>query len=167
MWAKKLIPYLILSSFVISATALAQGNETSTEMKWYSMEDAQLKAEQEGKKVLVFGYAVWCTYCRKMDKEVYTDTTVQREISEHFYPVRLNTESDNIIVFNGEEVKEGELAAYFRLTSLPTHYFVDEKGEILGTQPGFLPSQVFNPLLKYVGTDAYARMSFDKFMDDN
>ncbi|MEX0608565.1 MAG: thioredoxin fold domain-containing protein [Balneolaceae bacterium] len=147
-----------------SQSAVAQIIETDSGMKWYSMEEAQRKAKEEEKKVLIFGYADWCTYCRKMRKEVYSDTTVQKNIYEHYYPVQLNTESEDKIKFNGTEVVEGELAGYLRLTSLPTHYFLDEDGEILGAQPGFLPAEVFEPMLNYVGTGAFSNMKFEDYI---
>ena len=37
--------------------------------EWFSMEEAQKLAAEQQKKVLIFGYAEWCTYCLKMRKE--------------------------------------------------------------------------------------------------
>lgn len=164
----KIFQLTLISIFLLFLVvpSLAQVTETESDMKWYSMEEAQAKASEEGKKVLIFGYADWCTYCRKMRKEVYPDTTVQDNIYQDYYPVQINTESDAKLVFNGHEVTEKELARHLSLTSLPTHYFIDENGEILFGQPGFLAQEAFNPILQYVGSDAFTDMSFEDFINN-
>ncbi|MEX0719873.1 MAG: thioredoxin fold domain-containing protein [Balneolaceae bacterium] len=145
---------------------MAQVEETESGMQWYSLEEAQQKAKEEGKKVLIFGYADWCTYCRKMRKEVYPDTAVQNTIYRNFYPVQINTESEAKVNFNGTDMEEGELARYLRLSFLPTHYIINEDGDIMFAQPGFLSSEIFEPMLKYVGTEAYNEMDFEEFRSD-
>lgn len=54
-----------------------------------------------------------------------------------------------------------------RLTSYPTHYFIDAEGSILGAQPGFIEPYVYAPLLNYVGSDAFQEMSFDEYFEIN
>ena len=157
------IPFLLILLSVSSAHAQERIAESG--MKWYSLEEAQKIAAEENKKVLIFGYADWCTYCRKMRREVYPDSTVQASIYNYFVPVELNSESEENVIFNGETLKGRELAGYLRLTSLPTHYFVGSDGKILGAQPGFLPADVFDPLIRYVGTDSFGKVDFEAFMN--
>lgn len=143
----------------------AQVAETESGMKWYSFEEAHSKAKEEGKMILIFGHADWCPYCRKMRNEVYSDSTVREVIYKHFYPIQLDSESEQMVNFNGSEVEEYKLAAYLRLQSLPTHYFMDENWVTLGAQPGFIPAEVFKPMLEYVGTGSYTSMEFDEFLN--
>ncbi|MFN1834732.1 thioredoxin family protein [Balneola sp. MJW-20] len=163
----KSLTLLFVGLLFACTSAYAQERIAESGMKWYSLEEAQKIAKEEGKKVLIFGYAEWCTYCRKMRREVYPDSTLQSTIYDYYVPVELNSESDEDVVFNGQKIKGMELARYLRLTSLPTHYFVDSEGKILGAQPGFLPQEVFDPLLRYVGTDSFGTMDFEKFMEGN
>ena len=135
--------------------------------EWVSLEDAQMKAKETGKKILLFGYAEWCSYCVKTRKETFPDSTVLESLKEFYIPVQLDAESNEDIVFNGSKIPEFELARYLRLNSFPIHYFIDSNGEIIGAQPGFLEPNVYNPLLQYIGTDAFKSQSFDEFIEEN
>jgi len=107
--------------------------------------------------------AEWCPYCRRMRTEVYPNKGVQDTLLNYFYPVIIDNESSGKVVFNGEEVTEQELAYALRLRSLPTHYFINAEGKVLGAQPGFLPADVFQKLLSFVGSDSYSTMKFDEY----
>lgn len=157
--------FLIFVLVLVQASAaLAQQKTTPSEIEWLDFDVAIAKAAEDGKQILVFGMAEWCPYCRQMLREVYTDSTVQQAISEYFYPVKLDSDSDKIITYNGSKVSERELASYLGLHSLPTHYFMNSDWVIFGQQPGFLPAEIFLPMLEYVGTGAYMKMEFDQFM---
>jgi thioredoxin-related protein len=159
--------------FLLTALLVALSSETNAQTQaqidsgfdWISLEEAQVKAEETGKKILLFGYAEWCTYCLKTRKETFPDSTVLSSINEFFIPVQLDAESQDEIMYNGKKMPEYQLARYLRLSSYPTHFFIDSKGEILGAQPGFIEPFVYGPLLNYVGTDAYKNMGFEEFFE--
>lgn len=155
---------LLLALLSISTT-LAQESSVDSGVEWQSLEEAQKKAKETGKKVLVFGYADWCTYCMKMRKETYPEDNVQKSLSDDFIPVQINGESEEEIVFNGKTYKSYELARYLRLTSYPTHYFLNSDGKIIGAQPGFLPAEVFSPLMNYVSEDLFGKVPFLDYME--
>lgn len=153
---------LLLSSTLSFAQDQADFNSG---FEWVSLADAQVQAKESGKKILLFGFAEWCTYCLKTRKETFPDSTVLASISNYYIPVQLDGESDTEIEFNGQTLKENELARYLRLTSFPTHYFIDSEGEILGAQPGFIEPDIYTPLLDFVGTDSHKKMSFEEFFE--
>ncbi|MEQ9091108.1 MAG: thioredoxin fold domain-containing protein [Balneola sp.] len=155
---------LLLALLSISTT-LAQESSVDSGVEWQTLEEAQKKAKETGKKVLVFGYADWCTYCMKMRKETYPEDNVQKSLSDDFIPVQINGESEEEIVFNGKRYKSYELARYLRLTSYPTHYFLNSDGKIIGAQPGFLPAEVFSPLMNYVSEDLFGKVPFLDYME--
>lgn len=157
---------LVFIALLISQPLIAQeAGVAPSGMKWYSMEEAQKLAKENDKKVMIFGYADWCTYCRKMRKEVYPDSAMQSTIYRDFYPVQLNGESPDTVVFNGEKIPAVQLARYLRLSSYPTHYFVKPDGEVFLAQDGFIPVGTFIPMVEYVGTDAYKEMGFGVYMN--
>lgn len=155
---------LVLALLSVS-TALAQESSVDSGVEWQTLEEAQKKAKETGKKVLVFGYADWCTYCMKMRKETYPEDNVQKSLTDDFIPVQINGESEEEIVFNGKTYKSYELARYLRLTSYPTHYFLNSEGKIIGAQPGFLPAEVFSPLMNYVSEDLFGKVPFLDYME--
>tara|TARA_R110001599_G_scaffold150929_3_gene335379 strand:- start:85567 stop:86094 length:528 start_codon:yes stop_codon:yes gene_type:complete len=155
----------LLLAFLSAGTTLAQESSVDSGVEWQSLEEAQKKAKESGKKVLIFGYADWCTYCMKMRKETYPEENVQKSLSDDFIPVQINGESEEEIVFNGKNYKSYELARYLRLTSYPTHYFLNSEGKIIGAQPGFLPADVFSPLMDYVSEDLFGKVPFLDYME--
>lgn len=161
----KIVKLIFLLWLSVTTAVLAQEGETDTETEpvWYPLEEAQQLAKETGKKVLIFGMAEWCPYCRRMRTEVYPNKGVQDTLLKYFYPVIVDNESSEKVVFNGEEVTEQELAYALRLRSLPTHYFINAEGKVLGAQPGFLPADVFQKLLSFVGSDSYSTMKFDEY----
>ena len=146
--------------------AVAQ-QSTPDQIQWYSLEQAQQLAQKGDKKVLIYAEATWCGYCQKMDREVFPDSHVIRTMEKYYFPVRLDIESDRTITFNGREMTERRFAMEHRVTGTPTTFFVNDKGEILGAQPGFIPADVFSSLLAYVGSEAYTRVKFDQYLKGN
>lgn len=132
--------------------------------KVYTMEEAQALAKENGKKVLVEVYAVWCGFCRKMAAETHPTQKVKDAVDDLFYLVRLNAESEKEVVFNGETMTEAELAAAFGVASFPTTVFVDTNGDPLGYQPGFMDATTYTELISYVGTDSFKSTSFEDFV---
>lgn len=128
-----------------------------------ALENALLSAKESGKKVLIDVYAEWCPYCEKMHTEVYTETDVIEAVNEHFYLVKINIESQNEVNFLGNRMTESDFAKMLKSSSLPTTYFMNSSGELLGMQPGLLPADVFEDLLTFVGSDSYESLSFEEY----
>lgn len=163
---KRYLLILILPPLLLIMAFSQQPHTTVNEgVKWYSMKEAQRLAMENGKKVFIYAMAEWCGYCKKMEREVYPDQEVIKTLDTYYYPVILNIESDKTIVFNNETMTEQQFARKFRISATPTFFFLNEKGEILGAQPGYIPADTFNSLLTYVGTDTYAEMKFEEYLE--
>lgn len=133
----------------------------------YELEEAIKLASEKDKKVLIDIYAEWCPYCGKMHSDTYTDERVISAIEDHFLLVTVNIESNNKLNYNGREFTEREFSSYLSSGSVPTTYFLDSDGEILGMQPGLIPADVFSQLLNFVGSDAFLTQSFDEYRRAN
>lgn len=142
------------------------GKETK-EITWYSMSEAQELASENNKKVLVYAEAVWCTYCKKMEKEVFPKQDVIDSIARYYYPVRVDIESDKEHVFNEETLTGSQFAQKYRVQGTPTFFFIDQSGKILGAQKGYIPPEIFIDLLSFVGSDAHQRISFEEYTEEN
>lgn len=169
----------IIISFLVLLTAVgcAQDNqktgpEIQTQVKiekasdhfaWKSLSDAMQLAKENQKKVLVYANASWCTYCKKMEKEVFTKDDIQKLTSDYFYPVWIDIESEDSLTFRGRKMTEMIFSRSLRVTGTPTFIFFDEEGDIISGQPGYIPQDVYAQILRYVGTDAYEDQSFQEF----
>ena len=157
---RKIIITVLFIHF-IPVAALAQ--EAATEP--ISLEVALEKASEENKKILVDVYAAWCPYCQRMHSDVYTSEEVVKAISDYFIWVQINVESDNKVTYLGTEMTEAEFARALDNKNVPTTYFLNDEGAIIGVQPGYLDDDVFANLLNFVGSDAYLNTSFEEYVN--
>jgi len=157
---------LIITFSLFTITVFGQDDIQPDPQKmfdWKPMKEAQKLAADNNKKVLIYGNARWCTYCKKMEKEVFSLEEVQRKTSEHFYPVWLDIESQDSLSFRGTTMTQQQLSRGFRISGTPTFIFLDSEGEVIAGQPGFIPEEMYLNILEFVGTDAYLDQSFEDF----
>lgn len=90
-----------------------------------SYEKALEKARSENKIVMIDFYTDWCGWCKKMDREVFTDPRMTAA-SQSIVPIRLNAE------------KEGEdQARLLSVDGFPTIIFVDGTGKVIQRVVGY------------------------------
>jgi len=128
-----------------------------------SLAKAQELAKNSGKKVVIDFYASWCGYCKKMETEVYNVDTVGNTVNSFYEFVRIDIESEDLLMYNGRSFSMRELAGGFGIRSTPTYLFLDSEGKIIGAQPGFMPAPMFGLILSFVGSDAYKTQKFEDF----
>jgi len=160
----------ILRIIILAPIVLILGCATETpkfeEIQWISLEKAQQKASKDGKKILVNVYTGWCEFCKKLDSEVYPDSTVRMNMNSFYHSVRLDGESDDLISFNGEIMTKFQFAQELGVRSYPTILFIDSEGELILQINGYMPVNDFQSMLVYIGEEAYKRTEFHEFVVD-
>lgn len=159
---KKIVPIAVL---LLSITLSGVAQEA--DISWYELEEAQALAKENNKKVLIFAEASWCHNCKRMKREVFPQADIQQAMATYYYPVKIDVESDKLLMFNGEEMTQMEFSRQMRVTGTPTFFFIDAGGDVIGAQPGFLPRDVYKSLLAYVGKDLYNEIKFEAYLDQN
>ncbi len=141
------------------------GNESIAGMheSWSSLTDAMAQSGTVRKAVLVDVYTDWCGWCKKMDKDVYTDETVKQLLDRHFIAVKLDAESSDPVTVNGSTLSPAEFARQAGVTGYPTTLFLDETGKPITAIPGYVDAKRFASILQYVGEGHYRTMSYDAF----
>jgi thioredoxin-related protein len=148
-----------------TAMIYAQNEGVKDLYEWRSLKEAQKLADENNKKVLVYANASWCTFCKKMEKEVFTSKTVQEKTAKDFYPVWIDIESQDSLTFRGDTMTQAQFARTMRVTGTPTFVFFGPDGEIIAGQPGFIPEKVYVQILDYIGSDAYLKQSFEEYAE--
>ena len=145
----------------------------SIELKWCTLEEAEKMNKIVPKKLFIDVYTDWCGWCKKMDKEVFTNPEIVAYLSENFYTVKFNAETQDTIVFNGGKyvnlVKSARsthpLALWllgWRL-SYPSIVYFTEKLEYLGPMPGYKTAEQLEVIINYIGQDKFRTMSMEDF----
>jgi len=163
---KKFSSLLVFILLLTTGMLTAQNNKPA-ETEWVSMEDALLLARESGKKILIDVYDQGCPYCRRMHSQVYPSSEIVEVIDDYFIGVRVDVNSEETLKYLGQQFTERQFAVALRITGVPTAFFMNGDGEIIGQQPGFIPAVTFLKLLKFVGSDAYLKQTFAEFSESN
>ncbi|MEO1217405.1 MAG: thioredoxin fold domain-containing protein [Bacteroidota bacterium] len=104
--ACRIIGCLAAITLFLSAPLSAQESKS---VRWLSFEALEDSLSVEPKKVFIDFYTDWCSYCRKMDKKVFTNPEVIDVLNEEYYSVRFNAEIDSVVTFGGQEFQNDQI----------------------------------------------------------
>jgi len=90
-----------LLTFLLFLCTLTVAQEVKA-VRWLTFEQLEDSLNTKPKKVFIDFYTGWCTYCRKMDKVVFTKSEVIELLNEEYYSVRFDAESESEITFGGQ-----------------------------------------------------------------
>lgn len=131
---------------------------------WLPYNEGLLKAKKENKYVLIYFYTDECGWCRKMEKETYSNEEVKKILSDKFVNIKINARSENKVVENGEEISERKLATLFQVSGYPTTWFLESNYTKIAPLPGYVPADQFISVIKYIGEGWYKNISFEEYL---
>jgi len=143
---------LLVSLFIFQA--LPAESAESSGIQWYSYDEGMALGKNKAKKVFINFYAQWCGYCRKMDTRTFKDSAVMDYINTNFIAVKVDVD------------KERYVAAQYNISPLPDLWFISEEGEAIGNKPGYLSAKDLLPVLKFIQTESYLKMSYTQFLKE-
>jgi thioredoxin-related protein len=119
---------------------------------WYSWSEVQQQMEKEPKKIFVDVYTDWCTWCKKMDKNTFTDPKVAAFMNENFYAVKFNAEQKQDEVYQGQTLsyRPGGRRGVHQLAVVllngrlgyPSFAYLDENMNRIHVSPGYKTPEV-------------------------
>src|SRR6266436_2389769 len=111
---KKFITVTILGFLALSAGV-------SAAVDWGHDYDAALeKAKKDKKLVMVDLYTDWCGWCKKLDKDTYSDKDVAAKLAKDFIAVKVNPEKSQ---------RNAKLSRDFGTTATPHIVFVEAESK--------------------------------------
>ncbi|WP_439474460.1 thioredoxin family protein [Algoriphagus formosus] len=114
------------------------------QITWLKFEEAVAANQSDPKMLLVDVYTDWCGWCKKMDKETFTDPEVIKYVNENFYAVKLNAEdTKRTFDFMGKKFSEAQLAAAMRVRSYPNFVVIEPTLQNIAQLPGYRPADAF------------------------
>lgn len=132
-YALVLLPLLALVSF--------RPQKPAKELKWYHWNEGYEKALKEDKIVLVDAYTDWCGWCKRMDKDTYSDSAVIAKINKYFIPIKFNPEiPDSSYRIGDQTYTNGQLYSMLtrgESTGFPTTYYIYPKKMGIFIDPGY------------------------------
>lgn len=87
----------ILIMFFLWINMFSQHKEEINWKNWQELEEAY---EEEPKPVFIFFHAEWCAYCKKIEREIFTNKEVINQLNKNYYAVEMDAETQDTIVFD-------------------------------------------------------------------
>ncbi|MBW1650573.1 MAG: thioredoxin fold domain-containing protein [Deltaproteobacteria bacterium] len=159
MKSKKNIAIAIIVIFIslIIINRFLPSNVSSNEeanITWHKYGEGIKLAKEQKKKVFIDFYADWCVFCKKMEKKTFANADIANYMNQNFIAIKVFTDV------------EQKLTNEYEVTGLPSFWFLDEKNKRISKLPGFVSASKLMPILKFINTDSYKSMSFEKFMEN-
>ena len=89
--------YLKLFALVSLITLSSFSKPHEEKLVWLSWDEGYQKAVKNKKILLVDTYTEWCGWCKRMDRDTYTNAEVIKKINDYFIPVKFNPEIKNVV----------------------------------------------------------------------
>lgn len=123
---------LAASALLITmATALANPD-------WKDVSSGMQVAKQMHKYVLADVYTDWCGWCKKLDRDTFSDPDLSRFLDSKFVCVKANAED------NGPGQR---LAAEYGVNGYPCALVFDQDGKLIGRVGGYKDAQGYESAL--------------------
>jgi thioredoxin-related protein len=160
--------------FFVSALFLGFSSpDPEPKVKWLTFEEAAALAEKNPKKIFIDVYTDWCGWCKVMDKNTFANEKIANYLNENFYPVKLDAEQKEDIVFRGHTFKfvpsgnrgYHQLAAALlnNRMSYPSIVFLDEQFNMIQPIPGYQPPQEFEKLMTFIGDNHFKSTKWEEY----
>jgi len=124
---------------LLTLALIFSGNIHAQQVEWKTIQQAaKTDSKTNAKLYFVDFYTSWCGWCKKMDRETFTNPVVAKILNAYYIPVKFDAEGNSQFAWQGTQ--------YTNLASAPgsrpsTHSFAKA---ILGTQMGFPSFALFN-----------------------
>ena len=164
---KKLFLILLLAAPALLITA-----QTST-VKWYSIEEATALAKTDPRPIFVDAYTDWCGWCKKLDKDTFSNPVIAEILNSKYYAVKFDAEGKEPVTFQGREfVNDGSLGKTHQLAyallqgklGYPTVVFLTATSELITPVSGYKTPVQIEPMLVYFAGTTWQKQSYEEFM---
>jgi thiol-disulfide isomerase/thioredoxin len=120
---------VLIVLFLLYSAGIALADDTLTvkgiQFRHLTLEEAVAAAKKENKFVYLHGFADWCTHCKAMAENIYTDDEVAKLYNANYVCIKMDME------------KEGKaFAQKFKVTSYPALFYFDSNGDVVHRAKG-------------------------------
>jgi thiol-disulfide isomerase/thioredoxin len=140
---------------------LVTSSAMAGEVEWTkdTYDDVVQRAGKEDRTILIDFYTTWCSPCKKLDDETWTNPAVL-EFIEDMIPLKLDSEK-------GEGI---EISKRYRVAAWPTIMLVDSEGHEVDRIVGFVDAdsliQTFDDSRRGINTIPFYEAYLEKHPDD-
>jgi thioredoxin-related protein len=136
---------LLLQPF--GAVAQDFGSFFEASLSWQQI---KAKARADDKYIFVECHTTWCSYCKEMNLEVFSDSSVAKILGENFISVKVQCDTSNEDPKRIRDwyVDAHDIESQYEVGTFPTFLFLAPDGSIVHKGVGFKSAQDFIQLLQ-------------------
>ena len=111
----------------------------NAQVRWNTIEKASQVDTKSNKKLFFVDFSTsWCGWCKKMDRDTFTDPVVAAILNKYYIPVHFDAEGNASFTWNGTKYSNTQHPGQ----KTQTHPFTRA---ILGQKFGYPSFAIFNP----------------------
>lgn len=170
---KNILLHTMLCALLLMSSTL------SAQIKWYTLDEALTAAKKEPRPILVDLYTTWCHYCKKLDKETFTNGVITKYINSKFYAVKIDAETRENILYKDSTFKAipnkrtHPIAEYLvsqagnNRLAYPTIVYLAADGQVLTSIAGYQAPKDMEPILHYMSDPNNYGKDFQKWREQH
>ncbi|TNF40840.1 MAG: DUF255 domain-containing protein [Bacteroidetes bacterium] len=164
---KRVILFIMLA--VPGLMLSAQGEA----VKWYSIEEAVAMAKTSPRPIFVDAYTDWCGWCKKLDKDTFSNPVIAEILNNKYYAVKFDAEGKEPVTFQGRKfVNDGTMGRTHQLAyallqgnlGYPTVVFLTANSELITPVSGYKTPAQIEPMLHYFAGTSWQKQSYEDFL---
>jgi thioredoxin-related protein len=133
------------------ADTSSEQHQLSSNIDWKKYSEGMDNAQSLNKPIVLYFWAAWCTYCKKMEKTTLAENAVLTELKENFISISVDMDKDK------------KLVSQWNIRGVPAIWFLKSDGTKISNIPGYVDERQFLKALKYISSGKYETMEFDEF----
>lgn len=127
--------FIVIFAYFSFSQILPQEIENAPE--WMNLDQAMTLASADNRLVMIDIFEVGCQFCRKMDRETYPSPSVRSVLDRAYHPVKINGNSESMMLFMGEEMAMRDFSARLGVTAYPFTVIMDADGNVIDRRRGY------------------------------
>jgi thiol:disulfide interchange protein DsbD len=93
----KTVLLLVALALLLTTAANCTTQKNESKVNWlYDWNEALSKAQNEGKPIMIDFYADWCTPCKRLDSDTYSDEELGAFLNDNFVSLKSNVDKSDL-----------------------------------------------------------------------